>query len=170
MAGLSGSMKGMSKKGNGGGCLLGLFSIGVMIFFLFFLGATIFFFVGPQAIFGTDCTQGSKTTLVNDLYATSVEGYKLCTTECPCNIKDKTSELYNRVSPTGDTSGTAEKFGDCTTIKSSTTNIEILAALENLLSCGGWCAPTQDIPPFGGYTYRFRNINDCSTKCNIHLI
>lgn len=164
-------MKGMSKKGNGGGCLLGLFSIGVMVFFLFFLGATIFFFVGPQAIFGTDCTQGSKTTLVNDLYATSVEGYKLCTADCPCNIKDTNSELYNRVNPTGSVATTgAEKFGDCKTYQSSTTNIEILAALENLLGCGGWCAPTQDNPPFGGYTYRFRNINDCSTLCNLRPI
>lgn len=161
----------MSKKGNGGGCLLGLFSIGVMVFFLFFLGATIFFFVGPQAIFGTDCTQGSKTTLINDLYATSVEGYKLlCTADCPCNIKDTNSELFNRVNPKGKISSTGvEKFGDCSGIQSSTANIEILAALENLLSCGGWCPPSQDNPPFG-YTYRFRNINDCSTLCNFHPI
>lgn len=71
VAGLSGSMKGMSKKESKGSCLLGLFSIGVIVFFFAFLAGTIFFFVGPETIFGTDCTQGSKTTLVNDLYATS---------------------------------------------------------------------------------------------------
>lgn len=71
VAGLSGSMKGMSKKENKGTCLLGLFSIGVMVFFVVFLAGTIFFFVGPEAIFGTDCTSGSKTTLINDLYKTS---------------------------------------------------------------------------------------------------
>jgi len=61
----------MSKKENKGTCLLGLFSIGVMVFFVVFLAGTIFFFVGPEAIFGTDCTSGSKTTLINDLYKTS---------------------------------------------------------------------------------------------------
>jgi hypothetical protein len=41
-------MKGMSQKNaNKGGCLLGFFSIGVIIFFIVFLAATIFFFVGP---------------------------------------------------------------------------------------------------------------------------
>ena len=91
-------MKGMSKKENKGGCLIGLFSIGVMIFFVVFLAGTIFFFVGPETIFGTDCKTGSKTTLINELYAASDEAYKnFCTTDCPCYIKDKNSYLYTLV-------------------------------------------------------------------------
>lgn len=125
VAGLSGSMKGMSKKGDGGGCLLGLFSIGIMVFFVFFLAATIFFFVGPEAIFGTDCTTGSKTTFINELYATSNEADTLfCQAGCACKINNP-SELYDIVSPVGnvDPVNGFEKFGDCPGITSSTTNI-----------------------------------------------
>jgi len=75
VAGLTGSMKGMSKKENKGTFLLFLFSIGVTVFFVVFLAGTIFFFVGPEAIFGTDCTSGSKTTLINELYSTSQDAY-----------------------------------------------------------------------------------------------
>lgn len=137
-----------------------------MVFFVFFLAATIFFFVGPEAIFGTDCTSGSKTTLINELYATSNEAYGMfCKTGCPCQITDQNSELYTRVNSTQGsviTPDGAVKFGDCKNFTSSNTNVEILAALENLLQCGGWCSPDKETPPFGGYTYRFRNINDCS--------
>jgi hypothetical protein len=161
-------MKGMSKKSsNGGGCLLGLFSIGVMVFFLIFLAATIFFFVGPEAIFGTDCTQGSKTTLINDLYTTSVDAYKSLCVTCPCKIQDQNSALYKLVSATGklDPVNGFEKYGDCLNIPSTVANVEIMAALENLLGCAGWCPLSQDAPTFGAYTYRFRNINDCSSLC-----
>lgn len=176
VAGLSGSMKGMSKKENKGGCLIGLFSIGVMIFFIVFLAGTIFFFVGPETIFGTDCKTGSKTTLINELYAASDEAYKnFCTDACPCYIKDKTSPLYalvnnpNRpdgkapnIAPTADKGKI--KYGDCKGVQSSSTTIEILAAIEDLLGCGGWCSKKQDASPYvgGAYIYRFRNINDCS--------
>ena len=56
--------------------------------------------------------------------------------------------------PTG-----ATKYSDCTSdkIKSSKQNIEILAALENILECAGWC--NGDHQPT--YFYRFRNLNDC---------
>lgn len=48
VAGLTGSLKSSSKKdGSNGTCLMGLFSIGVFVFFIIFLAATIFFFVGP---------------------------------------------------------------------------------------------------------------------------
>jgi hypothetical protein len=90
-------MKGIkgNKKENTGTCLLGLFSIGVMVFFIFFLAATIFFFVGPQTIFGTDCKNGSKTTLVKELFDTSNEAYgNFCQDGCPCKINDKSSDLY----------------------------------------------------------------------------
>ena len=80
-------MKTMSKKESKGTCLLGLFSIGVMVFFLLFLGSAIFFFVGPQTIFGADCTKGSKTALVDELYETSTEAYNIfCTKDCPCSL------------------------------------------------------------------------------------
>lgn len=49
-------------------------------------------------------------------------------------------------------------------------NIEILAALESIIGCGGWCPVNQDEPPFGTYTYRFRNINDCSDNSNLSVI
>jgi hypothetical protein len=68
IAGLYGSLKGGKNNKKGNPCLLGLYSLGVLVFFALFLGATIFFFVGPQAIFGLDCKSGSKTTLINDLY------------------------------------------------------------------------------------------------------
>jgi hypothetical protein len=133
VAGLSGSMKGMSKKENKGGCLIGLFSIGVMIFFVVFLAGTIFFFVGPETIFGTDCKTGSKTTLINELYAASDEAYqRFCTDACPCYIKDQNSPLYNKVSKRTDqkipniVDNPAKgkiKYGDCDGIKSSSTTI-----------------------------------------------
>ena len=60
ICGLYGVLKNRKKK-NSGTCLLGIYFIGVVIFLLAFIGGTIFFFVGPEAIFGTDCKQGSKT-------------------------------------------------------------------------------------------------------------
>lgn len=98
----------------------------------------------------------------------------LCTDACPCKIANG-SELYNRVStsklikPNISPNGSA-KFGDCPNITSTTTNVEILAALENLLKCGGWCSKDRETPPFGNYTYRFRNIDDCNTKCKTFFI
>lgn len=127
VAGLSGSMKGMSRKENKGTCLLGLFSIGVMVFFVFFLAATIFFFVGPEAIFGTDCTSGSKTTLINELYQTSNEAdQKFCLQGgCACKITPG-SELHTRVSANPNANIAADgksKFGDCDGVTSTTANV-----------------------------------------------
>lgn len=123
----------MSKKENKGGCLIGLFSIGVMIFFIIFLAGTIFFFVGPETIFGTDCKTGSKTTLINELYAASDEAYKnFCTAACPCYIKDFNSPLYTAVftrtdgkaSNIVDTPAAGKiKYGDCDIKQSSSTTI-----------------------------------------------
>jgi len=138
-----------------------------MVFFVVFLAGTIFFFVGPETIFGNDCTSGSKTTLVNDLYATSNEAYDTFCRGCACKIKNGSYLFSNlttiggyNISETG-----AAKFGDCLNITSSNTNVEILAALENLLQCGGWCPldkETKNLPKF--YTYRFRIIDDCNTS------
>ena len=60
ICGLYGAIKNRKRK-NSGNCLLGFYFIGVFIFFLIFTAGTVFFFVGPDAIFGTDCKQGSKT-------------------------------------------------------------------------------------------------------------
>jgi hypothetical protein len=68
IAGLYGSLKGGKNNKKGNPCLLGLYSLGILVFFVIFLASTIFFYVGPQAIFGNNCQSGSKTTLINDLY------------------------------------------------------------------------------------------------------
>lgn len=170
VAGLSGSMKTMSKKESKGTCLLGLFSIGVMVFFLIFLGAAIFFFVGPQAIFGADCTKGSKTTLVDELYATSNSAYGIfCTDKCPCNVKDHNSELYNylnNINGTAMADDGAIKYGDCKERVGNDADIEILSTFENLLKCGGWCPMSKEQSPiaYDSYFYRFKDINDCTSK------
>ncbi len=57
ISGLYGSLKtGKDKKGNK--CLLGLYSIGVILFFFLFLAGTIVFFVGPKALFYENCNAG----------------------------------------------------------------------------------------------------------------
>jgi hypothetical protein len=175
VAGLAGSIKSNKKKESNGTCLLAMYSIGIFVFFVIFLGATIFFFVGPEAIFGTDCTSGSKTNLINDLYATSDEAYaKFCRQPCPCQL-DTTSELYTVLSDPDLgmwVNGTKTKFSDCrdvVDVSSTEENINVLAALEDILNCGGWCPldnaaehnPTGNLN--GSYFYRFRNINDCSS-------
>jgi hypothetical protein len=71
VAGLAGSVKSSKNKESKGTCLLALYSIGIFVFFVLFLGATIFFFVGPEVIFGTDCSKGAKTTFIDSLYNTS---------------------------------------------------------------------------------------------------
>ena len=61
ICGLYGAIKARKKSKGSGNCLLGFYFIGVVIFFLLFLSGGIFFFIGPEAIFGTDCESGSKT-------------------------------------------------------------------------------------------------------------
>lgn len=151
-----------------------------MVFFVVFLGGTIFFFVGPEAIFGADCTTGSKTTLVDDLYATSDEAYKkFCTDECPCKL-DPASDLYGVLSQVSDPAlsldGNHSRFSECvndTKVNSTAENIDVLAAIEDLLQCGGWCSfgnPAEDNPTVrtDNQTYfkRFVDINNCNTEGN----
>lgn len=57
ISGLYGSLKGGSKK-KGNKCLLGLYSIGVIVFFFVFLAGTLVFFLGPKAIFFESCNSG----------------------------------------------------------------------------------------------------------------
>lgn len=68
ICGIYGAMKSGKQSKGSGNCLLFFYFIGVIMFFGIFLGGTIFFFVGPHAIFGTDCTNGSKTDIVKELY------------------------------------------------------------------------------------------------------
>ncbi len=88
ISGLYGSIR--RKKGN---CLFGIYMIGVLIFFFLFLGACIFFFVGPEAIFGADCKHGSKTSLIADLYGFSNEASTVLCKSCQCYVKDSDSFL-----------------------------------------------------------------------------
>lgn len=75
--------------------MLFFYLIGVFVFFVAFIAGTIFFFVGPQTIFGNDCTSGAKTTLVNELYNISTEATnKFCTDECQCYIQPANEGSY----------------------------------------------------------------------------
>ena len=67
IAGLYGAAKGINSNSGKSKCLIGFFSIGVFVFFAFFLAGSIFFFVGPQTIFGKDCHKGTQSTLIEDL-------------------------------------------------------------------------------------------------------
>lgn len=133
VSGLAGSLKSSSKKENKGTCLLALYTIGIFVFFVVFLGATIFFFVGPEAIFGTDCTTGAKTDLVKNLYDTSNEAYQLlCSKDCPCQL-DAGSDLAGLLKDTPNNNyinGTVTKFADCEGYNSSSENVDVLAAIE----------------------------------------
>jgi hypothetical protein len=60
-----------------------------------FIGATIFFFVGPETIFKDDCKHGSKTTLVDELYNISQTAQKqFCVGNCPCFINSTNNNSY----------------------------------------------------------------------------
>lgn len=94
ICGVYGALKAKKKEKNSGNCLLFFYLIGVLIFFVLFTAGTVFFFVGPQAIFGTDCKQGSKTTLVNELYnLTNNAKDNFCTDSYQCYINDENSYL-----------------------------------------------------------------------------
>lgn len=94
ICGVYGALKAKKKEKNSGNCLLFFYLIGVVIFFVLFIAGTIFFFVGPQTIFGTDCTHGSKTTLVDELYAlNNIAKDNFCTSQYQCYISDENSYL-----------------------------------------------------------------------------
>lgn len=78
-----------------------------------------------------------------------------------------------------DLNGPAKKFADCaniTNITSTDEDINVLAALEDILKCGGWCSldKKEEHNPTGNtngtYYYRFRDINECSSAGNNHLM
>ena len=99
---------------------------------MLFLGGTIFFFVGPEAIFGNDCTHGSKTTFIDDLYSTSQEAYgTFCQGGCGCAV-DNASDLYSELKNSKQSlnlSGTAIKYADCPNITASVEYIEAMSAM-----------------------------------------
>ena len=87
IAGLYGAIKGLRKEGGKAGCLLGCYAIGVFVFFLAFLGACIFFVVGPHTIFGEDCSKGTQSTLVENLLnVTKYANDDFCKGNCRCNL------------------------------------------------------------------------------------
>ena len=147
ICGLYGVFKNRKKK-NSGTCLLGIFFIGVVIFLLAFIGGTIFFFVGPEAIFGVDCKQGSKTDLVKDLYEINIKATNtLCTEDCPCFIETKNlnTTLTDLLASKGrtfydDKTSSSKNYDECLSEEErSNSNVLLMGALEDLLYCGGWC-------------------------------
>lgn len=64
ICGLYGAIKSRKKEKGAANCLLSMYFIGVLFFFLLFLGGTIFFFVGPKALFGSSCLTGGQIKLV----------------------------------------------------------------------------------------------------------
>ena len=62
--GIYGSIKSRKKNSKMGNCLLSVYFIGVVVFLLVFIGASIMFFAAPASIFGDTCQKGSKTELV----------------------------------------------------------------------------------------------------------
>ena len=95
ICGLYGAIQARKKVKSSGNCLLGLYFIGLMLFLLIFLAGAIFFFVGPEAIFGTDCQHGSKTELVAELYKLNVEADStFCSADCECYLDPKNVDSY----------------------------------------------------------------------------
>lgn len=89
ISGLYGSLKtGKDRKGNK--CLLGLYSIGVIVFFFVFLAGIFVFFLGPRTIFFSDCTSGGSGDLNFQLLVKSNDVYgKFCKDDCPCYVDPK---------------------------------------------------------------------------------
>jgi hypothetical protein len=65
ICGVYGAIKARRREKNSGNCLLFFYFIGVLTFLIAFIGGTVFFFVGPQTIFGTSCMHGGQTMLVD---------------------------------------------------------------------------------------------------------
>lgn len=69
VAGLTGSMTGINRKESfTGKCLLWFYVIGILLFLIILSGLGTFFFVGSTIIFGPNCTVGSTTKLIAELY------------------------------------------------------------------------------------------------------
>lgn len=95
ICGVYGAMRARKKQKNSGNCFLFFYLLGVFVFLALFVGATIFFFVGPETIFKDDCKHGSKTTLVDELYNISQKAQKeFCVGTCPCFINSTNEKSY----------------------------------------------------------------------------
>ena len=120
VAGVAGSIKTSKNNSGQGSCLLALYSIGIFIFFIFFLAATIFFFVAPDSIFGSNCRTGARTTLIDDLFNSSQIAYSSFCKDCGCFV-NRNSELYTLMSQYGlNTTGSYLKYTDCPNFKADT--------------------------------------------------
>ena len=53
--GIYGSIKARSKKSKIGSCLLSIYFIGVVIFLVVFVIASVLFFIAPSSLFGGTC-------------------------------------------------------------------------------------------------------------------
>lgn len=132
-----------------------------------FIGATIFFFVGPETIFKDDCKHGSKTTLVDELYNISQTAQKqFCVGNCSCYFNSTNEKSYladwirNNTANYNITTVDVnfKHFQACLPADDQKdSNVLLLGALEELLGCAGWCP--EDTPKF----YRFYDINMCVT-------
>lgn len=82
ICGVYGSLKtGKDKKGNK--CLLGMYTIGVIIFFFVFFAGIFVFFFAPRTLFSTDCKSGDLNSLNIELFNKSNEVYgKFCKAGC----------------------------------------------------------------------------------------
>ncbi len=95
ISGLYGSLKGGKDK-RGNRCLLGMYSIGVIVFFFVFLAGIFVFFMGPKAIFYSSCSDGGASSLNAQVYVESNEVYtKFCKDDCPCYVDPKNSYLID---------------------------------------------------------------------------
>lgn len=168
ISGLYGSLKGgKDKKGNK--CLLGLYSIGVIVFFFVFLAGIFLFFFGPKAIFYSSCNDGGSTSLNFEVYTESNNVYdKFCKADCKCYVDPKNTYLIDQLNANGfknfDTTNSSlpVQYQQCQNYNATEEDKTalLLAALEEFLGCGGWC--DSDKPKF----LRFTNLNNCATKGN----
>lgn len=147
ISGLYGSLKGgKDKKGNK--CLLGLYSIGVIVFFFVFLAGIFLFFFGPNTIFYSSCNDGGSTSLNNQLYVESNAVYdKFCKADCACYVDPNNKYLIEQLAINGFTNvntintNLPIQYQQCTNYdaKNEDKTVLLLAALEEFLGCGGWC-------------------------------
>lgn len=68
ICGIYGSIKVRRKNSKLGSCLLSIYFVGVAIFLLSFIAGTILLFAAPSSLFGGDCTHGSKTHFVKEMF------------------------------------------------------------------------------------------------------
>lgn len=151
-----------------GKCLLGIYFIGVIVFFLIFVAGTIFFFIAPETIIGKTCDHSYKTDLVDELYALNIEAQNtFCSPSCECYLNetaegaDNLQEILESNDLSYTTTNSSRKtYQSCLPADQPVApNVILMTALEEILHCSGWCS---------NETVRFRRFSDissCMTKC-----